>query len=176
MIIEGFRQTYGVGMPIILQFNRPVTNRAAVERALQIRTSRRVVGAWYWDDRCRLAPECLYFRPRHYWPPHTRVSFVGHLNGVEAAPGVYGHHTLTQAFRIGSSLKVVASTTSKSSVLSKRYGSTFIWAQLSGWFKQTVYDPTASLSAERRGTISLPDIESCYGTARQRYGEKVCPC
>ena len=74
------------------------------------------------------------------------------------------------------SRRVVANATSKPSVLSKRYGSTFIWAQLSGWFKQTVYDPTASLSAERRGTISLPDIESCYGTARQRYGEKVCTC
>jgi hypothetical protein len=38
------------------------------------------------------------------------VSFTGHLNGVEAAPGVYGHHTLTQTFTIGRSLIVVAST------------------------------------------------------------------
>ena len=66
-----------------------------------------------------------------------------------------------------------ANASSKSSVLSKRYGSTFIWGQLSGWFKQTVYDPTASLSAERRGTISLPDIESCYGGSKQRYNAKV---
>lgn len=63
---------------------------------------------------------------------------------------------------------------SKAPLLSKRYGSTFIWGQLSGWFKQTVYDPTASLSAERRGTISLPDIESCYGASKQRYNAKVC--
>lgn len=62
---------------------------------------------------------------------------------------------------------------SKAPLLSKRYGSTFIWGQLSGWFKQTVYDPTASLSAERRGTISLPDIESCYGASKQRYNAKV---
>lgn len=54
--------------------------------------------------------------------------------------------------------------------LAKKYGPWFIWGQLSGWFKQTVYDPTASLSAERRGTISLPDVESCYGgCARSRY-------
>jgi len=109
-IIEGYRQTYGVGMPIILYFSRPVSNRAAVERALEIRTSKRVVGAWYWDSRCNLAPVCLYFRPRRYWPPHTRVSFTGHLDGVETAPGVYGDHTLTQTFTIGSSLIVVAST------------------------------------------------------------------
>ena len=77
------------------------------------------------------------------------------------------------------SRKAPVAASSKASVLSKRYGSTFIWAQLSGWFKQTVYDPTASLSAERRGTISLPDLESCYSTARQRYTAKVrafCPC
>jgi lipoprotein-anchoring transpeptidase ErfK/SrfK len=109
-IIEGYRQTYGVGMPIILYFSRPVANRAAVERALQITTSKRVVGAWYWDSQCNMAPVCLYFRPRRYWPPRTRVNFTGHLNGVEVAPGVYGHHTLTQTFTIGSPLTVVAST------------------------------------------------------------------
>jgi lipoprotein-anchoring transpeptidase ErfK/SrfK len=109
-IIEGAGQTYGVGMPIILYFDRPVANRAAVERALEIKTSRPVVGAWHWDAACNLATVCLYFRPRHYWPAHTRVSFTAHLDGVEAAPGVYGHHTLTQHFAIGSPLSVVADT------------------------------------------------------------------
>ena len=111
-IVEGYRQSYGVGMPIILYFNRPIVDRAVVERALQIKTSRPVVGAWYWDGECRLAPLCLYFRPRNYWPLGTEVSFTAHLNGVEAAPGVWGHHTLTQTFEIGSSLNVVASTAS----------------------------------------------------------------
>jgi lipoprotein-anchoring transpeptidase ErfK/SrfK len=109
-IIEGYDQTYGVGMPIILYFSRPIADRAAVERALQVRTSKPVVGAWYWDSQCNMAPVCLYFRPRRYWPPHTRVSFTGHLDGVEVAPGVYGNHTLTQTFTIGSSLIVVANT------------------------------------------------------------------
>jgi lipoprotein-anchoring transpeptidase ErfK/SrfK len=109
-IVEGFRQTYGVGMPIILFFSRPIANKAAVERSLEVSASKPVVGAWYWDGSCRLAPMCLYFRPRRYWPTHTQVSFTGHLNGVEVAPGVYGHHTLIQTFTIGSSLTVVAST------------------------------------------------------------------
>jgi lipoprotein-anchoring transpeptidase ErfK/SrfK len=112
MIIEGHHQTYGVGMPIILYFSEPIQNRAAVERALQIRTSKSVVGAWRWDSRCGAAPECLYFRPRRYWPAHTRVSFTGHLDGVEAAPEVYGHHDLTQTFTIGASVTVTASTSS----------------------------------------------------------------
>ncbi|MGD0375618.1 MAG: Ig-like domain-containing protein [Streptosporangiaceae bacterium] len=105
MIFEGYQQTYGVGMPIILTFSHPVVNKAAVERSLQLRTSKPVAGAWYWDGS-----QTLDFRPESYWPAHTQVSFTGHLNGVELAPGVYGDHTLTQSFNIGSSLIVVAST------------------------------------------------------------------
>jgi lipoprotein-anchoring transpeptidase ErfK/SrfK len=107
MIFEGYHQTYGVGMPIMLTFSHPVTNKAAVQRALQLTTSRPVVGAWAWDGS-----QTLDFRPRTYWPAHTQVSFTGHLDGVELAPGVYGDHTLTQSFSIGDSLIVVASTTS----------------------------------------------------------------
>jgi lipoprotein-anchoring transpeptidase ErfK/SrfK len=104
-IFEGYKDTYGVGMPIMLTFSQPIKNRAAVERALQITTSKPVVGAWYWDNS-----QTLSFRPRDYWPAHTQVSFVGHLDGVEASPGVFGDHTLTQDFSIGRSLIVVAST------------------------------------------------------------------
>lgn len=104
-IFQGYKQTYGVGMPIILQFNRPITNHRAVERSLVVRSSKPIVGAWYWDgDRT------LYFRPRNYWPAGTTVQFTGHLNGVQGAPGVYGFHTLTQTFKIGESVIAVAST------------------------------------------------------------------
>lgn len=104
-IYEGYGQTFGVGMPVILTFSHPIRNRAAVERSVQLRTSRPVTGAWYWDGN-----ETLYFRPQNYWPPHTTVSVDAHLNGVEGAPGVYDRHDLTQTFRIGRSLIVTAST------------------------------------------------------------------
>ena len=103
-ILEGYTQTYGVGQPIILYFSQKITNKAAVERALQVTTSKPVVGAWYWDDSCGMAPTCAYFRPRDYWPAGTTVSFTGHLNGVQGAPGMYGDHMLTQTFNIGPSL------------------------------------------------------------------------
>lgn len=108
-IIEGSGQSYGVGMPILLYFSKRITNRAAVEKALQVTTSKPVVGAWYWDDECGTAPTCAYFRPRDYWPSGTSVSFTGHLDGVEGASGTYGDHTLTQSFRIGRSVIAVAS-------------------------------------------------------------------
>jgi len=109
-IIEGYQQAYGVGLPIILYFDQKITNRAAVERALQLTTSKPVVGAWYWDYPCNMAVTCAYFRPRDYWPAGTTVSFTGHLNGVQGAPGVYGHHTLTQTFSIGPSLIAIGNT------------------------------------------------------------------
>jgi lipoprotein-anchoring transpeptidase ErfK/SrfK len=105
-IYEGSDQTYGVGMPIMLIFSQPITNKAAVERSLQLTTSKPVIGAWYWDG-----DEHLDFRPRDYWPAYTTVSFDGHLNGVEGAKGVYGNADLTQTFEIGRSLIAVASTT-----------------------------------------------------------------
>jgi lipoprotein-anchoring transpeptidase ErfK/SrfK len=105
-IYEGSDQTYGVGMPIMLIFSQPITDRAAVERSLQLTTSKPVIGSWYWDDS-----EHLDFRPRDYWPANTTVSFDGHLDGVEGAPGVYGAADLTQTFYIGTSIIAVASTT-----------------------------------------------------------------
>lgn len=42
----------------------------------------------------------------------------------------------------------------------KRYGTHYLWGQSASWFKQTIYDPTASLSADRRGCLSLPDPDS----------------
>jgi lipoprotein-anchoring transpeptidase ErfK/SrfK len=109
-ILEGSGQSYGVGMPIILYFSQRITNRAAVERALQVSASKPVIGSWYWDYPCNMAATCAYFRPRDYWPAGTTVSFTGHLDGVEGAPGVYGHHTLTQTFGIGQSVIAVANT------------------------------------------------------------------
>ena len=105
-IYEGSNQTYGVGMPIMLIFDQPITNKAAVERSLQLTTSKPVVGAWYWDG-----DEHLDFRPRDYWPANTTVSFDGHLNGVDGGDGMYATADLTQTFDIGQSVVAVASTT-----------------------------------------------------------------
>ena len=58
-------------------------------------------------------------------------------------------------------------------VMRKKYQQHFCWGQLVSWFKQTIYDPSASLSADRRGTMSLPDPESAYGSGSKpgSYGK-----
>ena len=104
-IFEGYNQTYGVGIPVILTFSQPITDKAAVERSLQLKTSKPVAGGWYWDGN-----QNVDFRPRDYWPAGTTVSFTGHLNGVQGAPGMYGTHTLTQTFDIGASLVAIGNT------------------------------------------------------------------
>ena len=102
--VLGAGETVGVGMPIMINFSRPIADKAAVERALQIWSSKPVTGAWYW-----VSSKSVWFRPRHYWPAHTRVRFTAHLAGLQGAPGVYGKSDLTQHFRIGDSLIAVAS-------------------------------------------------------------------
>ena len=99
------QQSYGIGMPIMISFSRPVTDKAAVERSLQVTSSKPVTGAWYWMNS-----KTVWFRPERYWPAHTQVHFTAHLAGVQVAPGVFGRANLSQHFRIGSALVAVANT------------------------------------------------------------------
>ncbi len=120
-------QTYGVGMPIMINFSSPVTHKAQVERAIQVTSSKPVVGAWMWDGS-----QTLDFRPRNYWPPHTKVSFDGHFNGVEAARGVYMTADLTQSFKIGRSLIGVTNTRTHHSRVYYKGKLYAIWPDSSG--------------------------------------------
>ncbi|SEF45526.1 Lipoprotein-anchoring transpeptidase ErfK/SrfK [Thermomonospora echinospora] len=96
-------ETVGVGMPIILRFDREVTDRAAVERALEVRSSKRVEGAWRW-----LEDGSLVFRTRRHWPTHTDVRVIAHLNGVRALRDGYATQDLDVKFRIGEEHATVA--------------------------------------------------------------------
>ncbi|MEU7891607.1 Ig-like domain-containing protein [Nonomuraea sp. NPDC049152] len=88
--------TVGVGMPIMLTFDKDVTDRVAVERNLVVRTSKPVEGAWHWfDDRH------VDFRPRVYWPPRTKVRLEARLAGVRGASGIYGKRDYTLDFTVG---------------------------------------------------------------------------
>ena len=100
-------QTYGVGIPIMINFSQAVDPRfrAGIEKAINIKSSKPVVGAWYWDGG-----QTLDFRTRNYWPQYAKVSFDAHFNGAQIAPGVFGVSNLSQSFTIGKSLIGVTST------------------------------------------------------------------
>ncbi|WP_113700714.1 L,D-transpeptidase [Nonomuraea lactucae] len=90
--------TVGVGMPIMIAFDRPITDRVSVERNLTVRSSKPVHGAWHWfDDRH------IDFRPDEYWPAHTKVRLEARLAGVRGGEGMYGKRDVTLDFRIGRS-------------------------------------------------------------------------
>ncbi|GIH70956.1 L,D-transpeptidase [Sphaerimonospora thailandensis] len=97
--------TVGVGMPIMLTFDQPVTDRVSIERNLVVQASKPITGAWHWLDDKRVV-----FRPKKYWPAHTKVRFVARLAGVRGADGMYGKQDYTRDFQIGRSQISVADT------------------------------------------------------------------
>ncbi|SDJ19151.1 Lipoprotein-anchoring transpeptidase ErfK/SrfK [Nonomuraea maritima] len=90
--------TVGVGMPVMITFDQPIADRVAVERNLVVRSSKPVEGAWHWfDDRH------VDFRPRAYWPAHTKVRVEAKLAGVRGGAGMYGKRDVKLDFKVGRS-------------------------------------------------------------------------
>lgn len=89
-------ETVGVGTPIVVTFDTPIRNKAAVERALEVRAAKPVQGAWRW-----LSDTEVVYRTKHYWPARQEVAFTAHLAGVRSAPGVYGTADHALAFTVG---------------------------------------------------------------------------
>ncbi len=93
-------QKVGVGMPVRIEFSRPIKNLTSVEPHLQIRASKPVVGAWSWDaDRTAVT-----FRPKTYWPANTSIRVAARLRGANAGGGVYGDKDLRFKFSTGSAM------------------------------------------------------------------------
>ncbi|GGS72533.1 lipoprotein [Planobispora rosea] len=91
-------ETVGVGMPIIVDFDVPIRDKAAVEKALTVRSETPVEGAWHWTGDTR-----AIYRPRHYWPAGQQVGFTAHLTGVRADKGMYGTEDHVTRFTVGRS-------------------------------------------------------------------------
>ncbi|TMQ93085.1 hypothetical protein ETD83_26100, partial [Actinomadura soli] len=92
------KETVGVGIPIIMQFDRAVQDRKAVEQALDVRADKTVEGAWHW-----FSDKEVVFRTRQYWPAHTKVTFQAHLSGVRTGGDVYGGKNYAVDFKVGDS-------------------------------------------------------------------------
>jgi lipoprotein-anchoring transpeptidase ErfK/SrfK len=96
-------ETVGVGMPVIIQFDVPVTDKASIERHLRVEASGPVDGAvdgawsWYSDTEA-------HFRPRRFWQPGTQVTVQADINGVDAGNGVYGQLDREISFEVGQSI------------------------------------------------------------------------
>ncbi|MEU2626108.1 Ig-like domain-containing protein [Kitasatospora sp. NPDC007106] len=86
----------GVGMPVSLRFTRPVADRPAAERAVEVAADPPVPLAAHWFGNRRLD-----VRPQSYWAPGTRVTVTLRLKDVELAPGEFGTQAKEVAFTVG---------------------------------------------------------------------------
>lgn len=90
--------TVGVGMPVSINFNKPVENKAEVQRKITVRSSsgQEVAGHWFSDTR-------LDLRPNDYWQAGSQVTLGLRLRGVQASDGVYGTQSKDVTFTVGRS-------------------------------------------------------------------------
>lgn len=92
------QETVGVGMPLIVLFDKPVYNQAEVERELRVTSDKPVEGAWRWFGRTRAV-----YRTKEYWQPHQNIHLTAHLTGVRGAKDTYGVKDYARAFTVGDS-------------------------------------------------------------------------
>lgn len=88
--------TVGVGMPVSINFDKAITNKAAVQKGITVTSSsgQEVVCHWFNSQRM----DC---RPEDYWQENSTVTLKLDLDGVEGAKGVYGVQQKTVTFNIG---------------------------------------------------------------------------
>jgi lipoprotein-anchoring transpeptidase ErfK/SrfK len=88
--------TYGVGVVPVVHFDEKITDKKAAEKALFVKTSPRVAGAWNWVD-----DQNAHWRPRFYLAPGTNVTVTAKVYGVQVGPGLYGQADTSTSFKIG---------------------------------------------------------------------------
>ncbi|MDX3799735.1 L,D-transpeptidase [Streptomyces sp. AK04-3B] len=97
----GARATVGVAQPVSLVFDRPVKNRAEVEKQLRITTSNGTKGSWGWI-RDWSGGDRVDWRPEAYWKPGTEVTLNAELNGTDSGPdGGWFVRDYTTTFTVG---------------------------------------------------------------------------
>ncbi|MFF3379584.1 Ig-like domain-containing protein [Streptomyces sp. NPDC002680] len=90
--------TVGVGMPVSFTFDKAITDKKAVESAVEVGSDsgQTVVGHWFGAQR-------LDFRPQDYWKPNSTVTVRIRLAGVKGAADAYGEQDKTFRFKVGRS-------------------------------------------------------------------------
>ncbi|WP_208117164.1 L,D-transpeptidase [Streptomyces sp. NBC_00582] len=88
--------TVGVGMPVSINFNKEITNKAAVQKGITVTSSSGQEVVCHWFSTVRM--DC---RPEDYWKENSTVTLKLALDGVEGANGVFGVQQKTVTFKIG---------------------------------------------------------------------------
>ncbi len=89
-------ETVGVGMPVVVTFDVPVTDQASFERNMHVTTTPAQPGTWHWVSSTE-----AHYRPKTYWQAGTDVSVDLDINGVDAGAGIYGQEDRQVDFSVG---------------------------------------------------------------------------
>lgn len=92
----------GIGLPVIVTLNRPVTDpadRRAVESRLSVTTEPAVSGAWRWMN-----PQELHYRGPTYWAKGTVIRVRAELQDLQLSHGVWGEGIVNTRYEIGSAV------------------------------------------------------------------------
>ncbi|MCF6377248.1 Ig-like domain-containing protein [Nocardioides KLBMP 9356] len=89
-------ETVGVGMPVIVTFDVPVTDKALFEKHMHVTSTPAQKGSWYW-----MSDTEAHYRPAAYWKAGTDVSVDLDLNSLPAGNGIYGQESRKIDFTIG---------------------------------------------------------------------------
>ncbi|HEV7361076.1 MAG TPA: Ig-like domain-containing protein [Mycobacterium sp.] len=104
-------QTVGVAVPIIIQFDAPISDKAAVEKALTVTTNPPVEGSWAWlPDEQQGAR--IHYRTREYYPAGATVNVEAKFYGLPFGDGAFGSDDISLHFQIGRRQVVKAEVTS----------------------------------------------------------------
>jgi lipoprotein-anchoring transpeptidase ErfK/SrfK len=89
-------ETVGIGMPVIVTFDVPVTDRASIEKHLHVVSAPAQRGSWHW-----ISDTEVHWRPASYWRAGTHVIVNADINSVPAGNGIYGQIDRTIQFDVG---------------------------------------------------------------------------
>ncbi len=89
-------ETVGVGMPVIVTFDVPVTDPASIEKHMTVTTAPEQPGTWHW-----ISDTEVHYRPKKYWKAGTTVDVDLDINGVDAGNGIYGQEDREVNFTVG---------------------------------------------------------------------------
>ena len=104
----------GVGMPAVVKFDVPVTDRASIEKNLHVTSSPAQAGSWHWYGNRE-----VHWRPKTYWKPGSKVSVQADINGVSAGNGIYGQKSASTHFSVGRSMVVTVNLKSDVATVAK---------------------------------------------------------
>jgi lipoprotein-anchoring transpeptidase ErfK/SrfK len=90
------KSTDGVAQPVVIEFAHPITDKAAVERALTVYSNPPQAGSWGW-----LSSQRVDYRPQNYWKPGTKVSVDIAMDGVNVGDGKFGTKDRQLGFTVG---------------------------------------------------------------------------